>query len=57
VINGSKCRAAAPSGCRQPARLQAVGSQPLGVSVNQGTSTVYVTQLFQSGSMSILRAN
>jgi DNA-binding beta-propeller fold protein YncE len=57
VINGSKCRAATPSGCRQPARLQAVGSQPLGVSVNQGTSTVYVTQLFQSGSMSIFRAN
>ena len=56
AINGSMCRAAVTSGCRRPARLQAVGSQPLGVSVNQGTSTVYVTQpFFQSGSMSIVR--
>jgi len=45
------------SGCRHPARLQAVGSQPLGVTVNPGTSTVYITQLFQSGSMSLFRTN
>jgi DNA-binding beta-propeller fold protein YncE len=57
VINGTTCQAGATIGCRHPAPLQPVGSQPLGVSVNQGTSTVYVTQLFQSGSMSIFRAN
>jgi DNA-binding beta-propeller fold protein YncE len=56
VINGSTCKARVTSGCRHPARLQAVGSQPLGVSVNELTSSVYVTQLFQAGSMSILRA-
>jgi DNA-binding beta-propeller fold protein YncE len=56
VINGSTCKAGVTSGCRHPARLQAVGSQPFGVSVNQLTSSVYVTQLFQAGSMSILQA-
>jgi YVTN family beta-propeller protein len=56
VINGSRCRAAATSGCRRPARLQAVGSQPFGVSVNQATSSVYVTQFFQAGSLGIFRA-
>jgi DNA-binding beta-propeller fold protein YncE len=55
VINGSTCRAGITSGCRPQAPLQAVGSQPVGVSVNQATGTVYVTQLFQAGSMSIFR--
>jgi DNA-binding beta-propeller fold protein YncE len=57
VINGSKCRAGATRGCRRAARLQAAGSQPFGVSVNQRTRNVYVTQLFQSGSMGIFRAS
>jgi YVTN family beta-propeller protein len=56
VINGSKCRAAVTNGCRHAARLQPVGSQPVAVSVNQHTRSVYVTQVFQSGSMSIFRA-
>jgi DNA-binding beta-propeller fold protein YncE len=56
VINGSRCRAGVTSGCRRAAPLQAAGSQPVGVSVNQGTSSVYVTQLFQAGSMSIFQA-
>jgi DNA-binding beta-propeller fold protein YncE len=56
VINGSTCNAGVTSGCGHPARLQAVGSQPFGVSVNQLTSSVYVTQLFQAGSMSVLQA-
>jgi DNA-binding beta-propeller fold protein YncE len=56
VINGFTCRAGATSGCRRTARLQPVGSQPLGVAVNQLTSSVYVTQFFQAGSMSIFRA-
>jgi DNA-binding beta-propeller fold protein YncE len=55
VINGSTCKAGVTKGCPRTARLQAAGSQPLGVSVNQLTGTVYVTQLFQAGSMSILR--
>jgi DNA-binding beta-propeller fold protein YncE len=56
VINGSTCRAGVTGGCRRAARLQPVSSQPLGDSVNQLTSTVYVTQLFQPGSMSIFQA-
>jgi DNA-binding beta-propeller fold protein YncE len=56
VINGTTCRAGATSGCRHPTLLQPVGSQPFGISVNQRTSSIYVTQLFQAGSMSILRA-
>jgi DNA-binding beta-propeller fold protein YncE len=56
VINGATCQADVTSGCHRPARLQPAGSQPLGVSVNQLTSSVYVTQLFQDGSMSIFRA-
>jgi DNA-binding beta-propeller fold protein YncE len=57
VVNGTTCRAGMTSGCRRPARLQPARSQPLGLSVNQATSTVYVTQLFQAGSMSIFRAS
>ena len=53
VINGSACQAAATSGCREPAPLQAAGSQPLGISLNPQTGNLYVTQLFQAGSMSI----
>ena len=33
--------------------LQAVGSQPLGIGASQLTSSVYLTQLLQAGSMSI----
>jgi hypothetical protein len=35
---------------------QAVGSTPIGVGVNQRTRTVYGTDLFQAGSMSIFRS-
>jgi DNA-binding beta-propeller fold protein YncE len=57
VINGTTCRAGVTSGCHRPAALQAAGPQPFGVSVNQNTSSVYATQLFQAGSMSIFHAN
>ena len=56
VFNGSTCKAGVAKGCPRTARLQAAGSQPFGVSVNQLTGTVYVTQPFQAGSMSILRS-
>jgi hypothetical protein len=45
------------SGCRRPAPLEAVGSQPLGIGANQLASSVYVTQLLQAGSMSIFQAS
>jgi len=55
VLNGAKCRAGMTRACRSAVTQQAVGSVPIGVSVNQRTRTVYVTQVFQLGSMSIFR--
>ena len=39
-----------------PPREQAVGSQPFGLAIDQQANTVYVTEIFQAGSMSILDA-
>ena len=44
VLNAAQCDAAVTSGCHTTPRLQAVGSQPFGVTINPRTSTVYVTQ-------------
>jgi len=52
-LNGAKCRAGRTRGCRSAVRLQAAGSIPIGLAVNQRTRSVYVTHVFQSGSMSI----
>jgi DNA-binding beta-propeller fold protein YncE len=56
VLNGSRCNAAVTTGCGEASREQAVGSQPLGLAVNPHTSTVYVADLFQAGSLSIVNA-
>ena len=45
VLNTARCDAAVTSGCHTTSRLQAVGSQPFGVTINPRTSTVYVTQV------------
>jgi DNA-binding beta-propeller fold protein YncE len=57
VLNGAKCRAGMTRGCRRAVTTQPVGSTPIGLSVNQGARTVYVTDLFQAGSMSIFRSH
>jgi DNA-binding beta-propeller fold protein YncE len=54
ILDGARCNASLTSGCGAPPREQAVGSQPFGLAINQNTSTVYVTDTFQAGSMSIL---
>ena len=54
ILDGSRCNASLTSGCGARPREQAVGSQPFGLAINQNTSTVYVTDTFQAGSMSIL---
>jgi DNA-binding beta-propeller fold protein YncE len=54
ILDGSRCNATATSGCGASPREQAVGSQPFGLAIDQNTSTVYVTDTFQAGSMSIL---
>jgi DNA-binding beta-propeller fold protein YncE len=56
VLNAARCDAAVTSGCHTASRLQAVGSQPFGVLINQRTNTVYVTQVRAPGSMSIFTA-
>jgi DNA-binding beta-propeller fold protein YncE len=57
VLDGSRCNASVTSGCGAPLREQPVGSQPFGLAISQQTSTVYVADIFQAGSMSILNAN
>jgi DNA-binding beta-propeller fold protein YncE len=54
ILDGSRCNASLTSGCSAPPREQAVGSQPFGLAINPDTSTVYVDDTFQAGSISIL---
>ena len=54
ILDGARCNASLTSGCGAPPREQAVGSQPFGLAINQNTSTVYVTDTFQAGCLSIL---
>ena len=54
ILDGSLCNASLTSGCSAPPREQPVGSQPFGLAINPDTSTVYVDDTFQAGSISIL---
>ncbi|MGO9506600.1 MAG: YncE family protein [Mycobacterium sp.] len=54
ILDGSRCNAPVISGCGASLREQAVGSQPSGLAIDQNTSTVYVTDTFQAGSVSVL---
>ena len=56
ILNGSRCNASDTSGCGKGGREQSVGSQPLGLAINPCTRTVYVSQIFQPGSLSIFSA-
>jgi DNA-binding beta-propeller fold protein YncE len=56
ILNGARCNATVTSGCRTATREQAVGSSPLDVTINPRTCTVYVTNTFQAGSLSIFKA-
>jgi len=53
ILNGAQCNATATTGCQT--REQAVGSSPLGLAIGPGARTVYVTDLFHSGSVSVFR--
>jgi hypothetical protein len=55
ILNGARCNADVTSGCGT-ATERAVGSVPLGLALDQSTHTVYVTQLFHGGSLSIVKA-
>ena len=55
ILDGARCNAARITGCSTATQEQAVGSQPFGLTINQHANTVYVTDLFQSGSMSIFK--
>jgi DNA-binding beta-propeller fold protein YncE len=54
VLDGSRCNATVTSGCGAPLHEQAVGSEPAGLAVSPQTSTVYVADMFQAGSVSVL---
>jgi DNA-binding beta-propeller fold protein YncE len=54
ILDGSRCNATVSSGCSAPLREQPVGSQPFGLAIDQQVGTVYVTDTFQNGSISIL---
>jgi DNA-binding beta-propeller fold protein YncE len=54
ILDGLRCNASVTSGCGVPPREQPVGSQPIGLAINPDTSTVYVDDTFQAGSLSIL---
>ena len=56
VVTGSRCRATDTSGCGKASREQAVGSGPNGIAINPRTRTVYVTNGYLPGSMSIFTA-
>jgi DNA-binding beta-propeller fold protein YncE len=53
VLNGSHCNATVTSGCHTAGHNQPVGSEPFGVTINPRTRTVYVTNIFPPGSLSI----
>jgi DNA-binding beta-propeller fold protein YncE len=53
VMNGSTCNAEVTDGCSVAAE-KAMGSQPVGLAVDQPTGTVYALNSPQSGTMSIL---
>jgi DNA-binding beta-propeller fold protein YncE len=54
ILNAARCNAEATSGCRTASREQPVSSQPFGLAVNPRTRTLYITNLLQAGSMTIL---
>jgi DNA-binding beta-propeller fold protein YncE len=56
IINTTHCNAADSHGCATASRETTVGSEPFGVIVDQRNRTVYVTDLFQAGGMSVLAA-
>jgi DNA-binding beta-propeller fold protein YncE len=56
ILNGARCNATVASGCGAAPGKQPVGSQPFGLAINPRTSTIYVTQTFQAGSMSVFGA-
>jgi DNA-binding beta-propeller fold protein YncE len=56
VLNTARCNAKVASGCRTASREQPVNSQPFGLAINPRTRTVYITNLFQTGSLTVFRA-
>jgi len=54
ILNGARCNATATAGCGTT-QEQPVGSQPLGLAIDPGNHTVYVTDVFHGGSVSVFR--
>jgi DNA-binding beta-propeller fold protein YncE len=56
VVNGAICSSKTSGGCRRPAPLRAVTSQPFGIAVDPGNHTVYVASFGRGGTLSLLKA-
>jgi DNA-binding beta-propeller fold protein YncE len=57
LINGRACNAGHPQPCGKPPREQAVGSVPQGIAIDQGTRSVYVSNVLGPGYLSIFKAS
>ena len=56
ILDAARCNATtSPAAAVRPPASRPVGSQPTGLAINPRTRTVYVANLFQSGSLSIFR--
>jgi DNA-binding beta-propeller fold protein YncE len=54
ILNGARCNATVTTGCGT-AREQPVGSQPLNLAIDPDSHSVYVTNIFHGGSVSLFR--
>ena len=57
VINGRACNVGHPQGCAKPAPEQAVGSFPEGIAIDPATRSVYVSNVFGPGFLSIFKTS
>jgi DNA-binding beta-propeller fold protein YncE len=53
ALNTAHCNATITTGCRTPGRRLPIGSSPAAVAVDQQSNTVYVTNTYQAGAVTV----
>ena len=53
ALNTAHCNAADTTGCKVPGRRLDIGSSPNAITVDQHSNTVYVTNTYQTGSLTV----
>jgi DNA-binding beta-propeller fold protein YncE len=53
ALNTAHCNATITTGCRMPGRRLPIGSSPAAVAVDQQSNTVYVTNTYQAGAVTV----